>query len=130
MFILTIRTDNPEAEIGLYEDHSQLTYRKWQAHRELAETIHKQIQSMLDSQSKKPQSIQAVAVYEGPGSFTGLRIGTSVANALADSLKVPIVADTGNDWIAQCVNSLIKGENSRIVMPEYGALPNITAPRK
>lgn len=130
MLIITIRTDNPEAEIGLYEDEQQLAYQHWQAHRELAETIHQQIKDMLGRQTKQLHDIQAVAVYEGPGSFTGLRIGISVANALADSLQVPIVTRTGEDWVEQSVAAIKKGENSRIVIPEYGALPNITAPRK
>ncbi len=130
MLILTIRTDKPEAELGLYEADQQLTYLRWEAHRELAETIHQQMRNMLDNQNKQLSDIKAVAVYEGPGSFTGLRIGISVANALAGSQGLPIVAQTGDDWIAQCLAKLKKNENNRIVIPEYGALPNITAPRK
>ncbi len=130
MLIITIRTDTPEAEIGLYENEEQLAYLRWQAHRELAETIHQQIKDMLDRQAKQLHDIQAVVVYEGPGSFTGLRIGISVANALSDSLQIPITARTGEDWIKQSIGAIKKGENSRIVIPEYGALPNITAPRK
>ncbi|MDB5170681.1 MAG: hypothetical protein JWO35_375 [Candidatus Saccharibacteria bacterium] len=130
MLILTIRTDKPEAELGLYEDDKQLTYLHWQAHRELAETIHQQMRDILMSQQKELREVQALAVYEGPGSFTGLRIGVSVANALANSLQVPIVARTGDNWMAQCIAAIQGGENTSIVIPEYGALPNITTPRK
>ena len=130
MLIITIRTDKPEAELGLYDDAKQLVYLKWEAHRELAETIHQQIRTMLVGQHKSLSDCGAVAVYQGPGSFTGLRIGISVANALAYSLHIPIVARTGNDWIEQCALAISKNENSHVVIPEYGALPNITAPRK
>ncbi len=130
MLILTIRSDKPEAELGLYEDEEQLTYLQWEAHRALAETIHQRLEDLLSEHSRELSDVGALAVYIGPGSFTGLRIGISVANALADSLRIPIVAQTGDNWIAQCLAKIKKGENSLVVAPEYGALPNITAPRK
>jgi hypothetical protein len=43
MIILTIRTDKPESEIGLFNNKDKLAYEVWQAHRELAETVHKKI---------------------------------------------------------------------------------------
>ena len=47
MLILTIRTDKPESEIGLFEDLNQLTYLEWHAHLELAETIHTKVSTLL-----------------------------------------------------------------------------------
>jgi tRNA threonylcarbamoyladenosine biosynthesis protein TsaB len=129
MLILTIRTDRPEAEIGLFEDSRQLAYLNWQAHRQLAETIHKRIHELLQSRQKKLDDLQAVVVFQGPGSFTGLRIGVSVANALADSLSIPIVASQGDNWIRLATAELLKGANDRIVVPEYGAEPHVTQPK-
>jgi tRNA threonylcarbamoyladenosine biosynthesis protein TsaB len=126
MLTLTIRTDKPEAEIGLFEDSRQLARKSWQAHRQLAETIHTEVRELLSSQKKTLSDIRAVAVFRGPGSFTGLRIGISVANALADSLAVPIIGRSGDDWYEQAIASLLNGENDRQVMPEYGAAPHIT----
>lgn len=37
MIILSIRTDKPEAEVGLYKDSVQLAYETWTAHRALAD---------------------------------------------------------------------------------------------
>jgi tRNA threonylcarbamoyladenosine biosynthesis protein TsaB len=126
MIILTIRTDKPEAELGLYQDRQQLAHMSWQAHRQLAETIHLKIKSLLDGEKYKPNKIEAIAVFKGPGSFTGLRIGLSVANALADSLNVPIVSEGGESWITDAVSRLRKGGNEQIALPEYGAPPHIT----
>lgn len=36
--------------------------------------------------------LNAVAISEGPGSYTGLRIGASVAKAIAYTLNIPIIA--------------------------------------
>ena len=40
----------------------------------------------------KDFSVEAIAVSEGPGSYTGLRIGASVAKGLAYGLNVPLMA--------------------------------------
>jgi tRNA threonylcarbamoyladenosine biosynthesis protein TsaB len=130
MIILTLRTDNPQAELGLYSDDAQLAYYTWQAHRELAETLHLTLQEKLDAQKLQLSNLQGIVVFKGPGSFTGLRIGVAVANALAESLAIPIVGTDGDDWATEGITRLLKTQNDRIVLPEYGALPRITAPRK
>jgi tRNA threonylcarbamoyladenosine biosynthesis protein TsaB len=131
-----MRTDKPEAEIGVYKDTQQLDYVQWQAYaqwqadRQLAETIHTKLKALLDAQSLELSDVQAIVVFKGPGSFTGLRIGISVANALADGLAIPIIGTTGADWIARGIEMLGKGENEHIVLPEYGSPPHITKPKK
>ena len=147
MIILTIRTDRPEAELGLYEDKKQLDYVKWLAHQELSSTIHKKINEILShrrkildlssisyraSKSRQVQllDIEGIVVYKGPGSFTGLRIGLSVANALAYSLGIPIVATSGKSWLDSGVKSLLAGKNDKVTLPEYDRPANTTKPRK
>lgn len=130
MIILTIRTDKPESEIGLYKDNRRLTYCTWQAHRQLAETIHLKLKDLLDSQNFSWQDVEAIAVYQGPGSFTGLRIGLSVANTLADSLQVPIVSAKGDNWIPEAIGRLLNGDNEKIALPDYGAPPKTTRQKK
>lgn len=130
MTILTIRTDKPEAEIGLYDGQKQLQYETWEAHRKLAETIHSKIQDLLMSQSLTVQQIQGIVIFKGPGSFTGLRIGLSVANALAYGLNAPIVATQGDEWIEVGIKQLLSGANDGVALPEYGAPVHITNPKK
>lgn len=129
MLILTLRTDRPEAEIGLYEDDKKLHYENWQAHRELAETIHTKIREQLALQELFLQDVGGIVVFKGPGSFTGLRIGLSVANALADALHIPVVSTAGEDWVVTGIAKLANGLNETIAMPGYGAEPNITQPK-
>lgn len=129
MTILTMRTDKPEAEIGLYEDDKQLAYETWQAHRQLAETLHAKIEALLKAKGKPLEDIDGIVAYQGPGSFTGLRIGLSVANALSYSLGAPIVAYGGN-WIKEGIGALRNGKNGQIALPDYGGDAHITPPRK
>lgn len=130
MLVLTIRTDKPDAEVGIHADGKQLAYETWTAHRQLAETLHAKILDILQSQNLSLTSLTAVACYAGPGSFTGLRIGLTVANALAYALEVPIVATSGDDWMQIAVKRLSDGENDSPAIPEYGSDAHITLPKK
>lgn len=130
MIILTIRTDKPEAEIGLYDDEQQLAYEAWQAHRELSSTIHTKIRQLLKSQDKDWHNVEGLLFFIGPGSFTGLRIGATVANTTATALNIPIIGTNGDDWISNGIALLAKGMNVKVVYPFYGREPHITAPKK
>ena len=129
MIILTIRTDKPEAEIGLYDSDTQLAYEIWTAHRVLAETLHQKVRDILKANGKDLKNLAAVVVYRGPGSFTGLRIGLTVANALAYAEDLPIVGETGDAWQIAGVRRLENGENEKLAMPEYGSEVHITLPK-
>ncbi|HBZ63103.1 MAG TPA: tRNA (adenosine(37)-N6)-threonylcarbamoyltransferase complex dimerization subunit type 1 TsaB [Lachnospiraceae bacterium] len=56
-----------------------------------SQTLMPMIAEMLSMAGTEPGELDAVAVSEGPGSFTGLRIGASIAKGLAWTLKIPII---------------------------------------
>lgn len=130
MIILTIRTDKPEAELGLFDNEQQLAYETWYAHRELSMTLHTKILELLTHQDKDLQDVDGIVCFAGPGSFTGLRIGLTVANTLAYSLSIPIVASKGEQWATEGCHRLLEGETETIALPEYGAPVNITKQKK
>lgn len=130
MIILTIKTDQETAETGLFDSQKKLRYINWRAHRELSSTIHKKIEELLDSQKLSWNNIQGIVFYEGPGSFTGLRIGASVTNALAQNLYIPVVQASGEDWINKGINKLLKKQTNVQVYPNYGSPVFVTKPRK
>jgi len=130
MIILTLRTDKPEAELGLYDNQTQLGYIKWQAHLELSKTIHNEIEKILNKSSISLDQVQGIVCYKGPGSFTGLRIGLSVANALAYAQTIPIVATGTDDWLESGITQLLAGQNIRIALPEYDRPAATTPPKK
>src|SRR5665213_3049641 len=111
MIILTMRTDKPEAELGIYEGENELAHENWQAHRQLSETLLSKIDEILNKSSKSKDELGGVVIYKGPGSFTGLRIGFSVANALAYAHDIPVVAAAGENWTADGIKKIAQGDN-------------------
>jgi tRNA threonylcarbamoyladenosine biosynthesis protein TsaB len=49
------------------------------------------IQEILKETGEKPADLEAVAVSKGPGSYTGLRIGVSVAKGIAFAASIPMI---------------------------------------
>jgi len=130
MIILSIKTDQPESEFTLFNDLKILNSIKYQAHRDLGLTIHQKISDLLKGQKLDWSDVEGVICFKGPGSFTGLRIGLSVANALAYGLGIPIVGEEGEEWQSKALNKVLKHRSDQIVIPFYGADPHITEPRK
>lgn len=126
--ILAIRTDSEQAELYLLDSTGkQIGQKIWQAGRELSQQLLREVQSLV---KKDFTQLTGVVVFQGPGSFTGLRIGMSVANAMVEALQIPIIGATGKNWVQDGISKLAKAKVGIYVMPEYGAEPNITKPRK
>jgi len=128
--ILAIRSDKPEAELYLIDDKKIVQKLKWPAHRELADTLLGNITKLADSAGIKLKSIEGVIIFTGEGSFTGLRIGTTVANALAYGLTIPIVSAESDSWIERGLKDLAQREVGEYVIPKYSSEPNITKSKK
>lgn len=64
------------------------------------------IKELLEKHNLSPKDIDAVEVNAGPGSFTGVRVGVSIANALAFGLGIS-------------VNGVTLKENGKLVEPQY-----------
>ncbi|HEU5139503.1 MAG TPA: tRNA (adenosine(37)-N6)-threonylcarbamoyltransferase complex dimerization subunit type 1 TsaB [Bacillales bacterium] len=59
------------------------------------------IQSLLREVRLKPEDLDCVAVAHGPGSYTGVRIGVTIAKTLAWSLGIPVVGISSLEVLAQ-----------------------------
>jgi tRNA threonylcarbamoyl adenosine modification protein YjeE len=76
-----------------------------------------------------PHLVTVIIIFSGPGSFTSLRIGHAVVNALADSLGFPVVGARGDDWQEQGLSLVTSAKPGRPALPFYGADAHITRPK-
>ena len=131
MTYLCLRTDTPVAQLSLYSSSGvQLATTSWEAGRSLAKELLGVIETFLHDNDHSWESLGGLVVYKGPGSFTGLRIGTTVANTIAYAQILPIVGQVDDSWIQRGCERLSGGDDDRIVVPFYGAEPRITTARK
>ena len=127
--ILLLDTSTPICKLTLVEGDWRL-HDEWRADRELAKHLLAYIHDQLEESDKDWNDISGIGVFRGPGSFTGLRIGLTVLNTLADAENLPIVGAEGDDWETKALQRLKAGENDKIVLPFYGAEANITKQRR
>ncbi|RBW67573.1 tRNA (adenosine(37)-N6)-threonylcarbamoyltransferase complex dimerization subunit type 1 TsaB [Bacillus taeanensis] len=59
------------------------------------------VQQLLEEVEVKPNELERIIVANGPGSYTGVRIGVTVAKTLAWSLNIPIVGVSSLEVLAQ-----------------------------
>lgn len=126
---LLLNTSTKECELTIVAKGNFIT-EKWLADRELAQGLFGFIVGQLTKHGFSLSDIDGIGIFQGPGSFTGLRIGVTVANTIADSRGIAIVGATDDNWMKDAINRLESGENDKIVIPFYGNEPNITKPKK
>jgi len=127
--ILLVDTSTPICKLIFIDGNSKQS-DEWQSDRMLAKGLLGHLDKLLKAKSKTWSDITAIGVFEGPGSFTGIRIGLTVMNTIADAQNIPIVGARGNDWQNEVLAKINACKNEKIVLPFYGSEANITVPRK
>ena len=92
-YILNIETATKNCSVSISKDGetifckeiSELGYSH-------AEMLHVFIEEVLKEAKISIQDLDAVAVSQGPGSYTGLRIGVSAAKGLCYALEIPLIS--------------------------------------
>ncbi|WP_426486391.1 tRNA (adenosine(37)-N6)-threonylcarbamoyltransferase complex dimerization subunit type 1 TsaB [Flavobacterium sp. 2] len=69
-----------------------------------AEKLHVFIEEIIAESKISVQDLAAIAVSQGPGSYTGLRIGVSAAKGLCYALNIPLIAVNTLETLASRVS--------------------------
>ena len=82
MKILVCDTSNQNASAGIYEDGKEIVYELSFEKRTHSETFMPLVHRVMKLAKMSHSELDAYAVVVGPGSFTGLRIGSATAKGL------------------------------------------------
>ena len=91
MLILAFETSAKAASVALMEDTRLLGEAYQNTGLTHSQTLMVMAEDLLKQCGKTAQDVTAVAVAEGPGSFTGVRIGVAAAKGFAWGREIPCV---------------------------------------
>lgn len=103
IYILNIETATKNCSVSLAKNGATIALREiaeeGYSH---AEKLHVFIEEIIADSKINFKDLNAIAVSQGPGSYTGLRIGVSSAKGLCFALNIPLIAiDTLQSLAAQ-----------------------------
>jgi len=141
MYLYLNTTDHNFIHLALVKPTGQiLVMKKIVAFHQQSEKLLLNLQKILISAKCPLVKLKGIIVVSGPGGFTSLRIGLSVANTLAWSLRIPIVGVVPKFQSVQCqgekelimlgLKKIKKIKKFKSVMPKYGSAPHITLKKK
>jgi len=92
-YILQIETATKNCSVALSKDGQTVICKEIaESGYSHAEKLHIFIEEILQEAQLQFKDLSAIAVSQGPGSYTGLRIGVSAAKGLCYSLNIPLLA--------------------------------------
>lgn len=124
--ILCIETGTTVCSVALGNENGLLGYKELADSKSHASELSIFIQNLLKEISFNIKDIDAIAVSKGPGSYTGLRIGVSLAKGICFALNKPLIAIGSLDSMVHGVESYI---TEQIVASNYFFCPMIDARR-
>jgi len=90
--ILSIETSTAVCSVALHENGKLLAVMELYQEYSHASKLGPLVNELIRVSDVKLEKVNAIAVSAGPGSYTGLRIGTSLAKGLCYALNIPLVS--------------------------------------
>jgi tRNA threonylcarbamoyladenosine biosynthesis protein TsaB len=130
--IVGLKTSSDVTEFSLFDSVASKKAKavtSWESKRELSEQLLGRLTNFLHDNHLDLEDLKGFIIFSGPGSFTSLRIGHTVLNALADSLGIPVAGAKDPGWQHSALNALKTARPGTPALPFYGAEAHITRPK-
>lgn len=102
--ILNLETATKNCSVGISRDGQTIALVELATEKYVhSEKLHQFIQDALAQANSTFAELDAVAVSNGPGSYTGLRIGISAAKGMCFALGIPMIALNTNDILVSSI---------------------------
>lgn len=90
--ILAIESTGENCSVAVFKDEKLLGVLQSDEKHSSSATLHLLIRAILKQTAISINQLNAIALSAGPGSYTGLRIGSSSAKGLCVALEIPLIA--------------------------------------
>jgi tRNA threonylcarbamoyladenosine biosynthesis protein TsaB len=118
MILIIDTTDRSVVKVG-FGSQSDLKTQIYEKKTEnQSSDLLKFIEEKLQAEKINIKDIKAVLVNQGPGSYTGTRVGVAIANTLAWSLNIPVIGYSG-DTLEPALKNIKEKNFSKIALPIY-----------
>ena len=104
--ILSMETSTAVCSVALHDNGRLVALMEVHQEYSHASKLATLVSELMRVAEIKIDKIGAIAVSSGPGSYTGLRIGTSLAKGLCYSLDIPLVAIPTLKILARAVSNI------------------------
>ena len=91
-YLLSIETSTEVCSVALHQNTNLINTSEFHVEHSHAAKLAVLVDQVLNVADIKANQVEAVAISSGPGSYTGLRIGTSLAKGLCFSLNIPLIS--------------------------------------
>lgn len=98
--LLAIDTSTNDSGVALHDGTRVLAECAWSSGRRHAEQVMPVIDLLMRNLDATPSDLTAAAIAIGPGSWSGLRVGMSLAKAIAMSRDLPLIGVLTLDVLA------------------------------
>ena len=103
--ILNIETATKNCSVAIAKDGKTIVCKELATENfSHAEKLHVFIEQILAESNVRFSELNAIAVSQGPGSYTGLRIGVSSAKGFSYALNIPLIAVDTLQLLAKQIN--------------------------
>ena len=108
--ILSLETSTSSCSAALHKEGNLISSRLLDEPYSAASRLTVLMKEAMNEGAVGPGDIEAVAVAAGPGSYTGLRIGTATAKGFCYSLGIPLIAVNSLILLAEQVRGQVGSE--------------------
>lgn len=91
MFLFLDTSQKAFLKLGLGQEGKVIDKMSFKVFRDHSQKLLPALEQFLGLNKVHPRDLNWIVVCRGPGSFTGVRVGVAVANALAFALKIPVI---------------------------------------
>ena len=119
---LSIETATSVCSVAIHEDGNCVALKELNEPNAHSEKLTVLIEDLLKERNLQIADCNAIALSKGPGSYTGLRIGASVAKGLCYACSLPLITvDTLQALALSCKNAVHNDDEGNIYMPMIDA---------